>query len=461
MLLAGILLIGGTTLTMGYAGMKIIHEFVESRFEDRMLFLARYLALNSELGILIDEKPILMRLARNLLSEKDVIRVTIMGANERVLAEAGGSTETERFVEAPVVLKETWEENPAFRWEDDALLDRNRIGKVRIAYSSGGIEELSSKLKKRALLSAVFLAIGAIVLFYVISRSLVAPLTRLVAAAKQVARGDFGLRAKPESLPEARELSQAFNSMLDSIEESRRALEKADQKIIRQRTLAEVGKFSMMIAHEVKNPLSIIKSSLDMLKREDDREQRKTLTTYIEDETMRLNRLIEDFLLFARPAVPTFRETDVNAMMRELVLRFEIQKTGNGVELDVDIPQKPFYIEVDPDLLTRALGNILKNAIEAVPSGGWVHIQAKEKEDRWEVAFEDEGEGIDQEHLGKIFEPFFTTRAKGTGLGLAFASQVIKTHGGTVTAVNNQNAGARFVVEIPIENPAVRISATG
>ena len=178
-------------------------------------------------------------------------------------------------------------------------------------------------------------------IFYFISRSLVAPVKGLAQAARRVAQGDRNLRAQPGTLPETRELAVAFNVMLDSLERNRRSLEEAKEQMRRQKTLAEMGKFSLMIAHEFKNPLSIIKSSLDVLKKDVALSSDNTMVFYIEDEIMRLNRLIGDFLTFARPVAPSFCHTDVNALLKEIVTRFELQKTGTPCEIRSHIPSDP------------------------------------------------------------------------------------------------------------------------
>jgi signal transduction histidine kinase len=105
---------------------------------------------------------------------------------------------------------------------------------------------------------------------------------------------------------------------------------------------------------------------------------------------------------------------------------------------------------VDPDLLTRAISNVLRNAVEANGEGGKVVVTAACHRGFWTAEILDEGAGIPRENLHRIFEPFFTTRSKGTGLGLAYASQVIRYQGGAIGADNRKTGGARFVVEIPI-----------
>ncbi|GBC60198.1 two-component sensor histidine kinase [Desulfonema ishimotonii] len=447
LLLAALALISATTSALGYMGINIAHQFVQSRFEKRIQFLARYLALNSELGILIGQKGMLTGLAENLLAEKDVVKVVILGEADEVLADVSKENSGQTsVVERPVRLKRA----RGFPWHTTAKPENQVIGKVRIYYSTEDINRLLSIMKERFLWLSMGLAALCMLMFYFISRSLVAPVSRLADATRQVADGDLSLRVEPGSLPETRELALAFNAMLDSLARSRRALEAAHLKMLRQETLAQMGKFSMMIAHEVKNPLGIIKSSLDILKADIPAPEENTMVLYIEDEIRRLNRLIEDFLSFARPAVPSFRNTDMNAMLRDHVERFELQLNGLPVEIMSHIPQSPCYAEADPDLLMRVVGNVLKNAVEANGQRGTVKLKAACRNGTWAVEIADQGPGIETAHIEKVFEPFFTTRAKGTGLGLAFVYQVISAHAGRIRAENLPEGGARFSIELPV-----------
>jgi len=449
---AVILLITATTVTLGYMGVSVTRRFVQLRFEARMLFLARYLALNSELGIIIGEQDMLKHLAENLLSEKDVVRVSIRDGQENPLADVS-KNDTDRnmasifAVEVPVTLSR----KRSFPWGMELDKDSQLIGKVTIEYSAEGINQLLSTLIIRFLLFSIGIACLCVLIFYFISRSIVAPVTRLANAARQVAGGNLKMRVQPAAPPETRELGLAFNAMLDSIETGQNALRQANEEIIRQKTLAELGKFSLIVAHEVKNPLSIIKSALDLLKRDIGPPENPMAIVYIEDEIERLNTLIEEFLLFARPAAPVFRSVDLNAMLNENIVRFEVQLDAASIRILSHIPETPCRCEADPDLLKRAIGNLLKNAVEANDRKGIITVKAIEGGGCWRVEIQDQGSGIPPENMEKIFEPFFTTRAKGSGLGLAFASQVVTAHRGRITAENiNPRPGARFILELPV-----------
>jgi len=453
----GFLLICIATLILNLVGVHVTRQFMHKRFKDRIVFLAKYLALNSEVGVLICDTSGLKILALNLLGEEDVTRVTIVDNIGNILVDqhrkvAGPLS----IVEAPVVFKKNRDENLLFRSDIETPFGKVKrggedyIGKVRITFSTHGIDRLMKKIIQEFALLSICFAILAGLVFYLISRPIVREVSELAITASQVGRGDLELRARPGNFSETRALALAFNTMLDSLEASRKAFERVNQEMIQQKSLAKMGSFSLMIAHEVKNPLSIINSSLDVLIKDLSLSSDNTMVVYMKDEIKRLNRLIEDFLMFARPVKPIIRSVDLNGMLRDIMERFEIQQQGLALDIESGIPLTPCHADVDKDLFTRALSNIIKNACEASNENGRVSIDATVQDDIWMVEVNDQGEGIDPKNIFKIFDPFFTTRSKGTGLGLAFASQVVKSHGGIVMAENREQGGALFRVELPI-----------
>ena len=455
LLVTAFLVISLTAVTLGTIGVKMFHDFVQNRFEERFEFLARYLALNSELGILIDQRSMLSQLAENLLSEEDVARVFIYNNADEPLAEASkvipGPYAT---VEAPVRLKASSEESQAFLWGSFSSSSGEHIdiiGKVKVVYSTSQVNRLLKIITVRYLWLTAGLAVLCLVIFFFISRSLVAPLTRLAQTARKVGDGELQRRTQPGNLPETREVSLAFNAMLDSLERGRKAVEAANQEMARQNLLAEMGKFSMMIAHEIKNPLGIIKSSFDLLKKDPADPSNSILIVYIEEEIQRINGLIEDFLSFAKPAKPSFRVVDANGMLRDCIERFGRMDTTKEIQFKGHIPDVSCLSYLDPDLFRRAIDNILKNAVEACNGCGVIFVDAACMDEIWRVDIADDGCGIAENMTDKIFNPFITTRAKGTGLGLAYTAQVISAHSGTIAVENRNPNGARFRIEIPRE----------
>lgn len=447
-LLAAVFLISATTFTLGCMGVTIINQFVTKRFDQRIEFMTRYLSLNSELGILIDEKYLLQGLAGNMLKESDIAGVEIIDHTGRILV-----SESRRIpgpfatVEKNVYLTASEENAPLIRSVIGSG-NSNSIGRVRVTYSVWEIENLSAQMKERFGYIASVLTVLSCIVFYFISRSLVAPLIALADTARKVSMGNRTIRAVPGNAPEVSRLADAFNEMLESLADGREALKIAYEKITRQEALAEVGKFSMMIAHEFKNPLGIIKSALDILKTELNIPRENVPLVYAEGEIDRLNTLIESFLMFSRPAKPSFSRGDLNRLLEQVVMGFEIQHNDTALTLNCRIPETSFDAEVDFDLLSRCIGNIIKNACEANKEKGVVSIDVEENPDKWQVRVTDQGEGINEADRQKVFEPFFTTRTTGTGLGLAFADQVIKAHGGSITIERPIHGGCCFCITL-------------
>lgn len=448
LVLAALLLLGSTAFSIGFIGVEIFHDFALQRFHGRMDFLARYLSLNSELGILIDEPEMLDRLAQNLLSEKDVARVKIKSSQSGLLADQAKQMPGPLYhIETPVHLQPRRENNLPF--ESGGISgNRERIGSVRITYSTFGINQTLAEVRRLFFLIAAGLALGCVILFFYISRSIVGPLKQLARTARQAGAGNLHMRVRPDSIPETRELGIAFNEMLDSIQKNRETIENAHMQMLRQQILAEVGKFSMMVAHEVKNPLGIMKSSLDMLKkRVAHADTTEGLIEDIEEEITQLNKLIEDFLNFAQPAVPAFKTVDANRLLLQLVERLESQY--EDIDFDVSMPDAPCRIFADPGLCSRAVFNILINAVAANNETGTIMVMSECLEDQWRATIADQGKGLAENETEKIFEPFYSTRSRGSGLGLTFAAQVVKAHNGSIHADNYIRGGAVFTVELP------------
>jgi signal transduction histidine kinase len=446
LLLGVLLLLAITTITLGMVGTHLGETFLRIRFEDRMAFLARYLALNSELGVLIGDQKMLERLANNLLSEKDVVQVLIEDEDGRILVnvESGVQTDSKEVV-AQIRLRQQ-EENEAF-WGSSA--QDQVLGKVHVVYTASGIDELLDKLRTRYAVAVIGLAAIGLLAFSFFSRSLVAPLKELVKASRIVARGDLNARVKPGSLPETNELAEAFNHMLASLDESRRSLEQTYQEMIQQKALAEVGHFALTVAHEVKNPLGIIKGALDILKKEDiDHEVKSTMIEYVDDEIRRLNRLIQDFLDFSRPRKPVFEKVELNSLMKELLQRLRLEWEEKGIYIDTDVSEEKCLSQADPDMLSQALLNVIKNACEACDGDGRVSVKSSISHYNWITQIADTGKGMDKETQEKALEPFYTTKAQGTGLGLAYAARVIEIHGGEISFRENHPKGTIFEIRL-------------
>jgi len=446
-LLTVVALLVATTVTLGIVGAQLGTNFMRTRFEDRMAFLARYLALNSELGILLGDQDMLNRLAGNLLAEHDVVQVAIEDARGETLVEVGAKGEGGTAeATGEVWLRQQEEEQPFGGAPAGSAL----LGRVRVVYTTAGIDELLATLRTRYAMAAAGLTALGLLVLSLVARSLAAPLRSLVAATRQVAGGELDMQVDGGHLPETKELADAFNHMVVALAESRKALEATYQEMMQQKALAEVGHFAFTVAHEVKNPLGIIKGALDILrKHEVDRETKDTMIGYVEDEVLRLNRLIQDFLNFSKPRQPLFQRTELNGLLQEVVERMRLEWGDKGIRISTEIPSVDCTSNADQDLLSQALLNVIKNACEACSPAGSVLVKARTCDGNWIAEIEDDGAGIAQENMGRVTEPFFTTKSQGTGLGLALVDRVIRAHGGELHFRDNVPHGAVCELSLP------------
>lgn len=439
-----------TTIFMGYSGVSIIKKIAENRFSRQMEFMAEYLAANSELGLLVNQPEQLKSIAEKTLAEDEISKIKIKNTKGLILVDLEKKIKGPfRDITKNVMTKDIAEASIVDFGNDSP--GNKIIGAVELTYSTSSIRTVVLEMKKKLVFTASSFAVLASIVFLLISSSLVSPLSEVVSVAKEVSAGNRNIRAPYGNTPETRRLAASFNHMLDSLAENRAALIKAHDKMSRQESLAELGKFSMMIAHEFKNPLGIIRSSMELMKKDLKNPDENIGYQYAIEEVLRLNELIESFLMFSGPTNPKFCECDLNSVAYQVILGFEIKYSEKNLEIEYEIPDSPFNAEADFNLISRALSNLVKNACEANNEKGIVRIKVDNLEDKWCFSVMDNGAGVKEEIKDKIFEPFYTEKAKGTGLGLAFVDHVVKAHGGEINIENLSSGGAAFKITVGSE----------
>jgi two-component system sensor histidine kinase PilS (NtrC family) len=218
--------------------------------------------------------------------------------------------------------------------------------------------------------------------------------------------------------------------------------------------LAGVGELAAGLAHEIRNPLASITGSSQMLREAPDLpEMSRTLLDIIERESTRLNGLISDFLAYAGPKMKNVGPVNMTELAAEIV---EAVCTGEGREKEVvveGLATREFHVDGDAEQLKQVLWNLLRNAIQATPSGGTVTLdlfsQIRHKQRYVVTTVSDMGEGIPPDIVGKIFNPFFTSKAEGTGLGLAISQRIVHYHRGFIEVRSAPETGSVFSFFLP------------
>lgn len=222
--------------------------------------------------------------------------------------------------------------------------------------------------------------------------------------------------------------------------------------------LATIGEMAARIAHEIRNPLASLSGSIQILRKELNLEgPNRRLMEIVMKETYRLDAILTDFLLFARPERPNIQDMDLSKDLREtLDLFMEQDKKGAPIELIQEIEPR-LVLKADPEKMRQVFWNLLNNAMEAMPKGGKLWVKAKwapssgcQEVPKLLLEVEDSGIGIPEDIMDQIFDPFFTTKDKGTGLGLSIVHRCLESVGGRIEVRNRPGKGACFALWIPL-----------
>ncbi|MFH0787513.1 MAG: ATP-binding protein [Pseudomonadota bacterium] len=229
-------------------------------------------------------------------------------------------------------------------------------------------------------------------------------------------------------------------------EEQRRLVD----KLHLSERMATLGEMIASVSHEIKNPLGIIRSTADLLEKKVIQiEPQNQLATVIREEADRLNRIVTEFLDFARPQIPRVHPVRIEAILEKNLHFLETELARHSIKVQRDFPADSPTFSVDQDLIYRAFLNILLNAIQAMPDGGTIGVMVRYDSLGVEIEIKDSGIGLSQEELTKAFKPFFTTKEKGSGLGLAIVKNIIEAHKGTILIVNSEAGGTSVVIRLP------------
>lgn len=312
-----------------------------------------------------------------------------------------------------------------------------------------------STFREGLVLSALFGVLLAILLSYAVARTVTRPLHAITETMREItSTHDLARKIDLHGRwidEDATVLASAFNSLTDSIARFQREAASKER-------MSALGRMSTVIAHEIRNPLMIIKASLRSFRGPELTADVRDAADDIDHEVVRLNRIVGDVLDFARPLKLDLHATDLNAVCREAAEAVTIGIEGTAPRLELILDSELPDVVTDSERLGIALVNILTNARDAIHEkspNGEPDIELETRrigKDKIAILVRDRGEGILAENLPKIFEPYFTGKRTGTGLGLAITKNIIESLGGTVTATSSSSDGTEIRIDLLVEN---------
>ncbi len=334
---------------------------------------------------------------------------------------------------------------------------KNSAGKVlavlTVAISRSGLVAEQQQIR----VIAYGVASGGILLAIVFSLWIAArvsrPVEELARAAEEVASGSWDTRVPVRGRDEVGMLARSFNHMTEQLTNQR-------ERLVQSERVAAWRELARRLAHELKNPLFPLQLTVENLVRarqlpaaefdEVFNEGTQTLTMEIGN----LKKIIGRFSDFSKMPKPELERIDA----RELVARVRAlyaagSEDGPKIIAETDVDDRPMPLMVDPELLHRALSNLVLNAKDAMPEGGTVTISAHPKGEVVELRVGDTGQGLTSEECERLFTPYYTTKQHGTGLGLAIVQSVVADHAGTIAVESREGQGATFVITLPRAEP--------
>jgi len=329
--------------------------------------------------------------------------------------------------------------------------DRPLLGILLVGHSRRSYVELKHRIRDAALLAGGGGIVLAVLLGSWAAARVTRPVEELAAAAQEVAVGRWGTRVEVRGHDEVAQLAASFNQMTTELLAQK-------ERLVQTERVAAWRELARRLAHELKNPLFPLQLTVENLMRarnqtpeqfdEVFRESSQTLLA----EIANLKGIIARFSEFSKMPAPQLQAVDVNEVLGGVAQLFQAQFKVPGkaaVECRLELDGKIQRIAADPELLHRALSNLVLNALDAMPSGGTLTLRSRRENQKVVVEVADTGSGLTPEECERIFTPYYTSKQHGTGLGLAIVQSVISDHQGRINVRSEPGKGSTFVIELP------------
>jgi signal transduction histidine kinase len=507
-------LILGTVMGIAFFTIRQEEKNTYQQLVNHGRFVAAMVSQNSEYGIYTENKASLLQIIDSLAVDPDIAYISILNREKRQMAyrifkppveiPAGfhdndlkpvektiiedfvNSKDKQHYIDVLTLVvsltsKEIVETDFAEK-NDRKIENRTKIiGYVRLGLTQERLRKgIRQFILSTVVVTALFVLVG-ISLTLFMTRRILSPIKKLAGVARDVAEEKLDNRVRIKTSDEISDLGNAFNDMLDRLQiyrntekeyqqnleekveqrtlELSRAKEKAyalveqlreaQEQLVRREKLAVLGQLAGGLGHELRTPLGVIKNTAYFLKMalEKPEPEVKESLEILEKEVAYSERTIRGLLDFARSRLPQRQEVDINQILREVLS--SINTPGN-IQVVNQAAESLHFIMADPDQLGQVFGNIILNAIQAMPEGGRLTVTADTRDPDWlTISITDTGVGIPEENLEKVFEPLFTGKARGIGLGMSISKTFVKGHGGSIHVQSEIGKGTTFTIKLP------------
>jgi len=321
--------------------------------------------------------------------------------------------------------------------------DLNTILEERAAEVRNELENVLALTQAATVTMLSLSVLVAIIVAVALVRFIARPVADLHRALNAIGGGTMNVQVAEGGPSELVDLAQGFNDMVSALEESRRLIAQQERR-------AAIGELAAGIAHELNNPLGVIRGYLKVLRKEVGGEQPNRDIDIINDEVDQCQMIVQGLLELARPQVIEKQPTEMVGLVREVLERLDKARISGGPTIRFTPAAPATQATVDGQAMRRVLVNLINNAADAAGPEGEVDITIEEVEGMLVISVSDSGAGIPPDIRDDLFKPFRTTKPEGTGLGLAISDALVRAHGGRIEVADGAKGGALFRVIVPI-----------
>lgn len=339
------------------------------------------------------------------------------------------------------------EDGYAYEAKRPLLID-DKFLELTIHYPIDTYSEVRRVFRNRYLLALSLIFIAALALMVYFIRSSLRPLRQLSKSCARISEGELEPIEVRKNSSEILALEQTFNQMVDSLRDK----EVVEHNLRQAQRLSALGNLAAGVAHDVRNPLNAIKllsgHAEDMVE-ENPAEARSRMAT-IREEVNRLEEIVAGFLSLAKEREIQPEPTVIDGVLEECVRLVKEDAGARDIRLTAELRAGDTALMLDSKQMTRALLNVMINALDATPEGGRVRLFSRVVDRECQIEVRDDGPGLEPEVAERVFDPYFTTKPTGTGLGLSITRGIIEEHGGTVELSSNVGQGTQVLISLPL-----------
>jgi signal transduction histidine kinase len=385
---------------------------------------------------------------KNIELHPEVISISVLFPDGRIFTDGSSDNPNFNQIHQDKFTQESIKSNEIiYHFHEDyisisaPIVITEKIGMLQIDYTLYKLDSILLESMNNLLAISFFTAWAAGFVGYFFSRSISNPIKHLRKSAHMISEGTFDIKLEKTNAEELQQLGDDLKKMAKKLEESR-------EQLIKSERLSSIGETSSRISHDLRNPLQILQSSLDLLESKSKEKLDSNSTRYISlmrDQIDTMAHLVNDVLDFARVKPLKLESTSITKILNQINNSMKIPKN-----IKISFPKNDVELFCDTEQIRIVFVNLLSNAIESIGENeGEIILRVNEGDEKITIDCEDSGAGILPKDLKRVFEPLFSSKPDGVGLGLVSCKTIIQQHGGTIKASNAPSGGALFTITFP------------